>query len=115
MRPARVLLLSCCVALGLAGRAHALFDDDEARRRIEVLRSDVSANQKQVQEQLKRIEAAVQDRSTLIDLAGQIDALRQEITRLNGQAEVLMNRADGTSALFGYVPMKPWNPAIADW
>lgn len=94
MQPARVLLLSCCLALGLVGRAHALFDDDEARRRIEVLRNDVSANQKQVQEQLKRIEAAVQDRSTLIDLAGQIDALRQEITRLNGQAEVLMNRAD---------------------
>jgi tol-pal system protein YbgF len=89
-------LLLMCVLLGASSlaRAQGLFDDNEARRRIQVLRTEVEQNQKQVQEQLRRIEAAVQDKGTLVELAGLIDTLKQEITRLNGQSEVFINRAE---------------------
>ena len=94
MHLARLIALFLFLGALPVGRAHALFDDDEARRRIDVLRNEVTANQKQVQEQLKRIEAAVQDRTSLVELSGLIDSLRQEITRLNGQSEVMLNRAE---------------------
>lgn len=74
--------------------AQGLFDDNEARRRIEVLRNEYQASQKQVQEHLTRIDSALQDKSALVDLAGSIDALKQAIAQMNGQIEVLLNRAD---------------------
>jgi tol-pal system protein YbgF len=78
-------------------QAQGLFDDNEARRRVDVLRSDFQASQKTLQERLARIDAAVQvaqDKSALVELAGMIDGLKQDISRLNGQLEVLLNRAE---------------------
>ena len=89
MRGAR-LAAALVAALWLPGAAGALFDDDEARRRIEVLRQQVESNARALEERLARIE----DRRPLVDLASQIDALRTELARMRGQLEVLANQID---------------------
>jgi tol-pal system protein YbgF len=77
--------------------AQGLFDDNEARRRIEVLRQQVTENQRLIDERLARIEAAVSgttDRSAVLDLASQIEALRGDIARMRGQVEVVSNQVE---------------------
>lgn len=82
LRAALVLVL--CLSAG-ASRA-GMFDDEEARKAIAALSAQVGVNQKAVDERLARIELLVQDRS--IDLAKQIDELKQDLARLRGQLEV---------------------------
>lgn len=84
--------LLLCVA-GTAAQA-ALFDDEEARARIEALRRQTAATQQAVDERLAKIEAEVRDRRALVDLAGQIDALKADLARMRGQVEVLLNQAE---------------------
>jgi tol-pal system protein YbgF len=84
MKLRAVLLLGFCLA---AGAAHAgLFDDEEARQAVAKLRDQVEANQKAAEERLTRIEALAQDRS--IDLAKQLDQLKQDLALIRGQIEV---------------------------
>lgn len=78
----------------LAPARAALFDDDEARRLIANLKAQVEAGQKSVDERLARLDAAVQDRRAIIDLAAQLDALKQDIARLRGQNETLVNQTE---------------------
>lgn len=84
MKLRAVLLLGLCFAAG-AARA-GMFDDDEARQAIARLRDQVEANQKTVQERLAGIETLAQDRS--LDLAKQIDQLKQDLAQMRGQIEV---------------------------
>src|SRR5262245_48353881 len=77
-----------------APAAAQLFDDREARRRIEVLRQQMEESQKAVNARLDKAEGAGADRNALLDLAAQIDALRGEIARMRGQVEVLANQAE---------------------
>src|SRR5438477_468210 len=89
------LLVGCAVAFNAA--AQGLFDDNEARRRVELLRQEFTENQRQVAEQLKKIEAALagaSDRSALIQLATQVETLNNELARMRGQLEVLGNQAE---------------------
>jgi len=91
IRPALLAPLLALVSLG----AHAaLFDDDEARARVESLRRQVAASQQAVDERLARIEAEVRDRRALIDLSGQIEALKNDLSRMRGQIEVLLNQSE---------------------
>lgn len=64
--------------------SHALFDDDEARKRIESVR--VEANSR-----LEKLEAASRGQ---MELANQIEALKGELARLRGQIEVLNYELD---------------------
>ncbi|MBE0624894.1 MAG: tol-pal system protein YbgF [Burkholderiales bacterium] len=84
MKLQATLLLGLCLAAGTSSAA--LFDDEEARNAISALRVRVEANQKAAEERLARIETMAQDRS--IDLARQIDELKQELARMRGQIEV---------------------------
>jgi tol-pal system protein YbgF len=86
-RVAAVLLAAACA---LPFPAHALFDDEVARARIEALRKQVEAAAKLVEERLARVE----DRRALVELASQIEALRADLARMRGQLEVLQNQAD---------------------
>jgi tol-pal system protein YbgF len=89
------LVLGCTVAFNAA--AQGLFDDNEARRRIDLLRSEVSENQRQVAEQLKKLEAALagaSDRSSLLQLGTQVENLSNELAKMRGQLEVLANQAE---------------------
>src|SRR2546423_1892619 len=89
------LLAGCVVALNAA--AQGLFDDNEARRRIELLRQELAQSQREVNEQLKKLDAAVSsasDRSALIQLSTQVEALNNELARMRGQLEVLGNQVE---------------------
>ncbi len=90
MKLRAVLLLGLCLA---AGAAHAgIFDDDEARQAVAKLRDQIEANQKAAEDRLTRIETLAQDRS--LDLAKQLDELKQELARLRGQSEVQDHQID---------------------
>jgi tol-pal system protein YbgF len=78
----------------LSAGAQSIFDDNEARRRIEVLRGDVQAGQRAMEERLSRLEAAAGDRRAIIDLASQLEAMRSEMARMRGQLEVLANQVE---------------------
>jgi tol-pal system protein YbgF len=84
MKLRAALLLGLCLAAG-AARA-GMFDDEEARKAIADMRVQVESNQKAAEERLAKIEAQAQDRS--IDLARQIDELKQDLARMRGQLEV---------------------------
>ena len=89
------------LAAGLwLGSAHAgLFDDDEARRAILDLRQRIDAGRQSSDTGLQRLqesqnemarrnsEETTQLRRSLVDLQNQIEALRADMARLNGQNE----------------------------
>ena len=85
---------ACAAFLALPGAAFALFDDNVARDRIEVLRRQVEAAAKLVDERLARVEAKSEDRRALVELASQLEVLKGEIARLRGQLEVLQNQTE---------------------
>jgi tol-pal system protein YbgF len=87
------LLLATLVAFAAPARA-ALFDDDEARARIEALRRQVDADRRALDERLGRMESNLVERRTILDLAGQLELLRGELARVRGQIEVLVNQAE---------------------
>jgi tol-pal system protein YbgF len=89
------LVAGCALAFNAA--AQGLFDDNEARRRIELLRQEMSENQRQVAEQLKKLDAALSsasDRSALLQIANQVETLNNELARMRGQLETLANQAE---------------------
>jgi tol-pal system protein YbgF len=92
----RGLAVVAFLGWAFASQAHAqgLFDDTEARRRIDALRQQLDANQRAVDERLAKIEAAATDRGGMLELSSQINALRDEIARMRGQMELLANQAD---------------------
>jgi len=81
----------CAAALAAALPAAAgLFDDDEARRRIESLRQELSQQGKDNEVRIQRLEESIRNIG-VIELVRQIDALNAEIARLRGQLEVVSN------------------------
>jgi len=89
------LVVGCAAALNAT--AQGLFDDNEARRRVDLLRNQVAENQRLVDERLKALDAAINaasDKSVLIDISAQLEALRGEMARMRGQVEVLNNQME---------------------
>jgi tol-pal system protein YbgF len=76
---AAITITACAAPL----TAHALFEDDEARRAILDLRARIDALNNRVDGKA--------DKGTSLDLAAQNEQLRAEIARLRGQIEVLTN------------------------
>src|SRR5918996_4483738 len=98
----RVFLIGL-LAVSAAGPSFAqgLFDDNEARRRIELLRRQVEENRQALEERLSRAEEAAErgaDRGALIEFAGQLESLRSEIARIRGQLEVLAHQSETAQA-----------------
>jgi TolA-binding protein len=94
-RAFRLAALCAVALLAFAPGAQAgMFDDEEARARIEQLRKQYEANRTVIDERLGRIEAEVRDRRALVDLANQIEGLKGDIARMRGQVEVLLNQAE---------------------
>jgi tol-pal system protein YbgF len=90
-RAARGALCAAALAGAFAGPARAgLFDDDEARRRIEGLRQELSQQGKDNEARIARLEESIRSIG-VIELVRQIEALNAEIARLRGQLEVLSN------------------------
>lgn len=93
-------LSSALAALGLAGaalwplQAHALFEDDEARKALIDLRNRFDAHRQATESSLARMREESRDGSateqrSLLELANQNEQLRAEIARLRGQLEQL--------------------------
>ena len=92
-----LLPLTSALALVWPLQAHALFDDDEARKAIIELRQRVEIN-RQAAEAANAATARTAEeardgqtttRRSLLDLANQIEQLRAEVARLRGQNEQL--------------------------
>ncbi len=90
----RALVASLALSAFASAASAALFDDEEARARVEALRRQVAASQQSVDERLARIETEVRDRRALVDLAGQIEGLKTDLARMRGQIEVLLNQSE---------------------
>jgi tol-pal system protein YbgF len=87
-----VLLVAACAFTGQA--LAALFDDQEARRRIELLRQQLEAQNRTIDERLTKIEQSAGDKNALLELISQIEQLRNDVASMRGQVEVLANQAE---------------------
>jgi len=95
MRSLRPTLVALAMGAAFLPAARAgLFEDDEARKAILELRAKVQANDDAARQRAEQVNAQIQEqiqplRGSLLDLNGQIDALRAEIARLRGANEQL--------------------------
>jgi len=89
--------LLAAAVLGWAGTASAqLFTDTEMRRRVDDLRQELQANQQRIDARLATIESSAVERRAILDLAGQIEALRADVARSRGQIEVILNQLENS-------------------
>src|SRR5215468_2453503 len=80
-----VLLTTSLVAL--PARA-ALFDDDEARKRIEQTNQRLNQIQRTLEERMTALENQLKSQG-LVELFNQLEQVKAEVSRLRGQIEVL--------------------------
>jgi septal ring factor EnvC (AmiA/AmiB activator) len=78
-------VLLFAAALSLPARA-GMFDDEEARARIEALRAEHA-------ELVKRVDGINRNQ---VDFANQIEAVKADIAKLRGQIEVLVHEMEST-------------------
>jgi len=83
-----LLALALFAQLAAAPARGALFDDDEARRRVEQLRARVDQLEATLQERIRGLEDTVKSQG-LGDLLGDIEQIKNDIAKLRGQNEVL--------------------------
>jgi tol-pal system protein YbgF len=76
----------------LSARA-ALWDDEEARRRIEQTNLRVAQVQKQLEDRIAALELQLKNQG-LVELFGQVEQLKSDVARLRGQIEVLNHEQD---------------------
>ncbi|MBK8759823.1 MAG: tetratricopeptide repeat protein [Sulfuritalea sp.] len=84
-RPSLRVALLLAAALALPARA-GMFDDDEARARIEALKGEQA-------ELVKRVDDINRNQ---VDFANQIEAVKAELAKLRGQIEVLTHEIEAT-------------------
>lgn len=71
--------------------AHAgLFDDEEARKRIADLKTQVEVQQRRTDERLQQLDDSIKNLG-MVELLRQLELLKEEISRMRGQLEVLVN------------------------
>jgi len=87
----RALFCAVLLAGAVARPAHAgLFDDAEARRRIDALREELSQQGKDNEARIAKLEEDIHNIG-VVELLRQIDSLNAQIATLRGQVEVLGN------------------------
>ena len=92
------LAIAVAIAYALTGSNTVyagMFDDDEARKQILQLRSQVTETQRVIDQRVAELEAQARNRS-IIDLFNQVETLKTEFARLRGQIEVLQNELENT-------------------
>jgi tol-pal system protein YbgF len=90
-RAGALRLAALAFTLVAAGSARAgLFDDDEARRRIDALRQELAQQGKDNEARIAKLEEQIRNIG-VVEVLQQIEQLNQEIARLRGQLEVLAN------------------------
>lgn len=83
-----VLSLVAAVQLAIAPAHAAIFDDDEARKRIELLKSRVDQLESSLNGRLGTLEATIKSQG-LVDLLRDVEQIKADIAKLRGQYEVL--------------------------
>ncbi|MBL0144037.1 MAG: tol-pal system protein YbgF [Betaproteobacteria bacterium] len=92
MPASSIRLAAAAIAFAAAGLAQAgLFDDDEARKRIDDIRAAQEKSARETSERIGRLEESVRNIG-VVDLLRQIEGLNAEIARLRGSIEVLANQ-----------------------
>jgi tol-pal system protein YbgF len=86
-RQAGAAVLLAVALLALPARA-ALFDDDEARKRIAETNAKLSQVQKQLDDRITALESQLKSQG-LVDLFNQVEQLKADIAKLRGQVEVM--------------------------
>ena len=87
----KAYLAACAFACAAIVPARAgLFDDDEARRRIEMLRQELSQQGKDNEARIAKLEESIRNLG-IVELLRQIEQLNGEVAGLRGQIEVLTN------------------------
>src|SRR3990170_4365422 len=94
MRPVRGLAAALLVACAGAAQAQLFGGDSEARRRVEEGRTEVLLSLQRIEERMKALEGTSVERRAIIDLAGQLEALRSDLARSRGQIEVLLHQTE---------------------
>jgi len=82
----RVLFLACVLGLATVPARAGMFDDDEARARIQKLRGEFD-------DLTKRVDLATKNQ---LDFANQVEALKADVANLRGQIEVIVNDVEAT-------------------
>ena len=82
--------LVALAAYAAAPAAAGLFDDEEARRRIEMLRSELSQQGRDNEERIAKLEERIRNIG-VVELLQQLEQLNAEMARIRGQLEVLAN------------------------
>ena len=83
-----VIVIAIALALVSQSAAAALFDDDEARKRIADTNARLAQVQRQLEDRLTALETQLKSQG-LVDLFSQVEQVRSDIARLRGQVEVL--------------------------
>jgi tol-pal system protein YbgF len=83
-----VLSLVVAAQLAIAPAHAALFDDDEARKRIELLKSRVDQLEGSLSGRVGTLEATVKSQG-LVELLHDVEQIKADIAKLRGQYEVL--------------------------
>ena len=79
----------------MAPAGAGLFDDEEARKQILQLRTQLAETQRTLDQRVGELEAQARNRS-IIDLFNQVETLKTEFSRLRGQIELLQNEMENT-------------------
>ena len=89
MKPAvRATLAGVALLFAAHVAQAAIFDDDEARRRIEATNIRLSQLERQIEDRLTAIEQQVKG-GGLADIANQLQVLQSDVAKLRGQVEVV--------------------------
>jgi len=86
-RQAGAAALLAVALVALPARA-ALFDDEEARKRIAETNAKLAQIQKQLDDRVAALEAQVKSQG-LVDLLNQVEQLKSDVAKLRGQVEVM--------------------------
>src|SRR5271170_633818 len=90
--PAALALVLAAQLAGVPARA-GVFDDDEARHRIDVLKGRVDQLESSLNQRLGALESTIKSQG-LVDLLKDVDDIKADIAKLRGQYEVLTYELD---------------------
>ncbi len=84
----RVVLAALAAVVVVLPARGALFDDDEARKRIDATNQRLAQVQRQLEDRIAALEAQLKSQG-LAELFSQVEQIKSDVARLRGQIEVL--------------------------